>query len=158
MEEELPRQNYHYMSKKVVTFDPSAKLTEVAKKMSEKNISCVVIVEGKKPIGIFTERDLIKKVVTKKKDIEGTLIRDVMTSPVKTISPDLDIIATGELMRRRGFRRFPVMQKEKLVGLVTETDITKGIIKLIRHLNWELVSMKITLEEYLSKLREIKII
>ncbi len=147
------------MSKTVYAVSKNEKVITVARAMATKKISCAVIVDKKKPIGILTERDMIKKVIVAGRDPKKTPIGDVMTAPVLSLPPEAEFVPTAELMRQKKCRRFPITDyKGKLVGLVTQTDILEGIISLIKHLDWKLISMKISVEEYLNKLRESKIL
>ncbi len=145
------------MNKKVKTVTKSATLKKVAEIMAKYSISCVVVIERKKPIGVITERDIIKKVSLKGLSLDDTKANDIMSTPVYTVDPDADLIPTGRLMKKKKIRRFPVTDKKgNLVGLVTETDILEGIIDLVKHLDWKLVSMKISVAEYLEKLKTSK--
>ena len=82
-----------------------------------------------------------------------------MTGPVVCVPPESDLVPTGELMKKKKVRRFPVTNdKGELIGLVTQTDILEGIIHLVKHIDWKLVTMKISVEEYIEKLRDSKII
>ena len=147
------------MTKKVATVSEESPILTAAKLMSSKLISCVVVVNGKKPVGIVTERDLIQRIIVKGKDPKKTRINDIMTSPVVTVPPESDLVPTGELMKKKRVRRFPVTDdKGDLIGLVTQTDILEGVLKLIKHIDWKLVTMKISVEEYIEKLKESKIL
>ncbi|MBN2566485.1 CBS domain-containing protein [Candidatus Woesearchaeota archaeon] len=158
MEKMISRYVKDYMTKKVISVSRDASVYEVAKKMSEKGISCIVVVEGTKPVGIITERDMIKRVITSHKDIKKIRVDEVMSKPIFSLPPDADIISAGESMKQKKVRKFPIVKDNKLVGVITETDVIQGIIKLVRHLNWELVTMKITLEDYIEKLKEIHVL
>jgi CBS domain-containing protein len=147
------------MQKDLVTMTEDDKVIEAAKTMSKKAISCIVVTKGKKPVGVITERDLLKKIVVDGRDAKKTTIGEVMSKPVVTIPPESDFVPAGELMKRKGVRRFPVVDDNgNLIGLVTQTDILEGIIKLVKHLDWKLVTMKISVEEYIEKLKESRII
>jgi len=159
MSEEEYREIKSCMTKNVATISEEALILQAAKQMSSKLISCVVVVKNKKPLGIITERDLIHRVIVKGKDPKKTQVKDVMTSPVVTVPPESDLVPTGELMKKKKVRRFPVTNdKGELIGLVTQTDILEGIIRLVKHIDWKLVTMKISVEEYIEKLKESKIL
>ena len=91
--------------------------------MGKNEISCVVITKDKKPIGVITERDMTKTAVAKNLDSEKTKAKDIMSKPVVSISPDMNIYYTKKLMKEKKFRRFPVTKNNKLVGLITKTDL-----------------------------------
>jgi CBS domain-containing protein len=147
------------MQKNLFTVTEDDRVVDAAKIMAKKQISCIITVKGKKPVGILTERDLIRRVIVEGKSAEKLLVKDVMSKPVVTIPPESDFVPAGELMKRKGVRRFPVVDDNgNLVGLVTQTDILEGIIKLVKHLDWKLVTMKISVEEYIERLKESRII
>jgi CBS domain-containing protein len=147
------------MTKKVATISPEATIIKAAKQMSNNSISCVVVIKAKKPVGILTERDLIQRIIVKGKNPSKTKVVDIMTGPVVCVPPESDLVPTGELMKKKKVRRFPVTNdKGELIGLVTQTDILEGIIHLVKHIDWKLVTMKISVEEYIEKLRDSKII
>ncbi len=157
--EEEYREIRSIMSKNVLTIAEDATVHEAAKSMSNKLFSCIVVTKNKRPLGIITERDLIKRIIVKSHNAKKVLVKDLMSKPVVTVPPESDLVPTGELMKKKKVRRFPVTDDNgKLVGLVTETDILEGIIKLVKHLDWKLVTMKISVEEYIDKLKDSKII
>jgi len=157
------------MTRKVVTLPSDTPILVVAQVMAKKSISCVVISNKRspdKPTGIITERDYVKKVLTKEsalKKIDKLKAKDIMTSPVRCIHQKELLVPIAKLMRNNKSRRFPVVDKKgKMVGLVTETDVLDGMIQLVKHLNWNLVdkllTMKSALEQYVEELKQHNII
>ncbi len=90
------------MTKDVATVTKDDYVMEAVRIMSVKNISCVVVVDSQKPIGMVTEGDVERKIVADKKDYKSTRIKEIMTAPVATIRPETNIIYAGKLMRLRG--------------------------------------------------------
>lgn len=113
------------MSKNPYSVSTEKSLHDATRLMSAKNISCLVITEKGKPIGVLTERDLIKKVLAPDKDIDKLKIKDVMTKNVITISPEDDFVDVNKKMKSRHIRHLPVVDEGKLVGVMTETDVMK---------------------------------
>ena len=111
------------MVKKVITFKENSSIKEIAEKMGKLDIGCAIIVRGRKPIGILTERDMVKRVIAKDLDIRKTKAKEVMTSPVETINPDANIYYVSKVMKEKGYKRYPIAKDGKLVGLVTQTDL-----------------------------------
>ena len=112
------------MTKKVVTCNSNCSIMEAAKKMRKKTISSVVVVEGKKPMGIVTERDFTRKVVSVNLDTKKNEVKKIMTSPVISIPPETNIYYANEYMTKKKFRRFPVIDKKgNLVGIITQRDL-----------------------------------
>ena len=112
------------MTKEVVTCSPSTSIMEAARKMRNKTISSVVVIVGKKPVGIVTERDFTKKVVSMNLDTKKNPVSKIMTSPVISIPPETNIYYAHEQMQKKKFRRFPIANKKgELIGIITQRDI-----------------------------------
>jgi CBS domain-containing protein len=126
-----------FMTKKVVTAKVTSTLRSVCKSMLDNNIGCVVILnstlQGVDPVGIITERDVVKLVSL----IDGfnpeVPIRSFMATPLVTANPTMTLFNTMQIMRRKNIRRLPIIEKskspQKLVGIITEKDIAKAIEK-----------------------------
>jgi len=113
------------MTADVAGVQKDATVAEAVGIMASRNISCVVVQDGAEAVGVFTERDLIKRVVTQQKDPEQTRIWQVMTSPVVCTHPDYSIYSAGKIMETANIRRLIVTEGDQLRGVVTETDILK---------------------------------
>lgn len=112
------------MTKRVVTCSPSTSIMDAAKRMRKKTISSVVVIVGKKPVGIVTERDFTRKVVSVNLDTKKNPVSKIMTNPVISIPPKTNIYYAQEQMQKKGFRRFPVINKKgELIGIITQRDI-----------------------------------
>ena len=112
------------MTKKVVTCSPDTSIMEAAKKMKNRTISSVVVVNKKKPVGIVTERDFTEKVVSVNLDTRKHKVKEIMTHPVISIPPESNIYYANEYMQKKGFRRFPVTNKKGgLIGIITQRDL-----------------------------------
>lgn len=111
------------MSPNVLTVIRTTNVAKAAKLMAEVGVGCVVVIEGKKPVGILTERDVLMKVVSE--DIKASTVRvgKIMSVPVITISPDKDITEAAKIMAKNKIRRLPVVEKGRLVGILTSSDI-----------------------------------
>lgn len=112
------------MTSKVLTIGPNATVAAAAKRMAEHSVGSVVVVDGKKPVGILTERDLLMKVVSVDAKPSKVLVKKVMSSPVTTINPDADVAEAARIMARNKIRRLPVVEKGRLIGIITTADIT----------------------------------
>lgn len=113
------------MSRNVKTISPEATMEEAALKMRKNKIGCLVVVEGEKPIGIITERDLVYKIVAEGKDTK-TKVREVMSKDLKTIDKEADLKLAAKLMATHIIRRLPVVDNDRLVGIVTLEDIMRA--------------------------------
>ena len=107
--------------------------------MSEKNIGAIIIVDNNDfPIGIFSERDYARKIVLKGKSSKDTLLDEVMTKELITVTRDYKIDQCMEIMNEKRIRHLPVLENKKIVGIISIGDVLKIMIKeqkeLINHL------------------------
>ncbi len=112
------------MSKNLLTVDKSTSLQEAALNMTKLNIGCVIVTDDSKPIGIVTERDFVTKVAAEGRPL-FTEISEVMSSPLITIDPEETIWEASEMMKEKTIHKLPVKENEKIIGIVTTTDIVK---------------------------------
>lgn len=137
------------MDNKPVCVDKSITVSLLADIMSKRNVEAVVVVEEEKPIGIITEKDLLTKVLAKGRKPEELKAEDIMSQPVITISPDEDVISAMRKMLTFNIRRLVVVDKGKVVGILTISDILRITPSLI-----EIMQMKSMInvkeEEYVS--------
>ncbi len=141
------------MTEKVIAVSPETSVKEIADILLKKKIGGVPVLDGEKLVGIVTEEDLIMKNVKlhfptyiqlldaviyleslKKYEEElrkavGATAKDVMTRDLVTISPEADIEEAATLMIERNISRLPVVENDKLVGIITRRDILKAISK-----------------------------
>jgi CBS domain-containing protein len=96
---------------------------ETVRAMVERNIGAVPVLHNGKLVGIFSERDLMRRVVAEGRDPHGTCMAEVMTDDPLTISTDEELEDCLALMRRHGFRHLPVCHDGHLVGMVSLRDI-----------------------------------
>jgi CBS domain-containing protein len=111
----------------VVSVDIETTLKETCKIMGEKRIGSVLIMRSGKPEGIFTERDLLSKVIPKDVDLEKGRVGDYMSTPLTVIRPDYELKEAARAMVQLHIRRLPVVDDGKLVGMITSADIVKAI-------------------------------
>ena len=120
------------MTTTIVTLPATASIREAIKNMAEKSISCIVIVDAlNKPIGIITERDIVKKVAYKNISPDNPLVNTVMSSPVLSIPKDTNVLEAMMTMQKNKFRRVVVTDAAgALIGLITQTDLFKAVITM----------------------------
>jgi CBS domain-containing protein len=107
----------------VMSMVSAESVLNAARLMNERAIGSVVVTEGGKMVGIFTERDVLRRVVAEHRDPAKTLLRDVMTSPVMHCRPKTPLEECGALMSEKRVRHIPVMEEGGLVGMITSGDI-----------------------------------
>lgn len=115
------------MSRDVITLDPAESLKSAVMKMNAGDISCVVVVEENKPVGILTERDIIY-LLGVDIDFDTVDLRTVMRSPVISISEDTELPEAANLMVINNLRRLVIVDgQHNVIGIVTQTDIIKNL-------------------------------
>jgi CBS domain-containing protein len=109
----------------VLSVTPEMTVLEVARYMSGKRVGAVMVLNEGAPVGIFSERDLMERVVIAGLDPAVVPVREVMTRDVLTASPEDNPVECMLTMQRRGFRHLPVIEDEKLVGMLSLRDLLK---------------------------------
>ncbi len=115
-----------FMTKDVLIVDPEATVFEAAKKMVEKDIGSLVVRGKKGELGIITERDILRRVVAEEKDPRKVKVREIMSSPVITCTPETTIDEAAALMAMGRVRRLPVVDNDKVVGIITAYDVARA--------------------------------
>ena len=110
------------------TVTPEASVFDAVKLMAEKNIGALVVIEGEKIVGLVTERDYARKIVLRARSSKETPVRDIMTSQVIYVRTDQTSEECMALMTENRLRHLPVMDKGKLIGLVSIGDLVKDVI------------------------------
>jgi CBS domain-containing protein len=123
------------MSNKVITVNPNTPVSQTAMLMNINNIGSIIVTDTSgKPIGIITERDIVKRLVAKNLAPSAIKAEKIMSSPVKTISPYAELSEAARIMHRAGIRRLVVVSEDGLLGIVTSRDIieiTPSLIEII---------------------------
>ena len=131
-EPEIPLLVEDVMSSPVVTVREDDTVEEVARLMDEYGIGSVVVVRDKnEPVGVITERDIVRKVVAKDKKPSEVRAAEVMSTPIFTIDPRKDVKEAARMMGRFDIRRLIVMHKGKMVGIVSSRDILQAVPSLL---------------------------
>jgi CBS domain-containing protein len=107
----------------VVTCAPGDTVLESARLMNEHGIGGVLVVDGGKVIGVFTERDVLRRVVAAQQDPATTRLLEVMTTPVLSCRPDTDVDECRAIVTTRRVRHLPVIKDGRLLGVITSGDI-----------------------------------
>ncbi|MGA2789726.1 MAG: CBS domain-containing protein [Candidatus Bathyarchaeia archaeon] len=117
------------MTTKVVTVDISERVEEALRLMIKFDIGSIIVVDKQKPVGIITERD-ITRAALRGDSLLRLPARSLMSRPLQTTTPNQEIWRTFEIMLRLGVRRLPVVDNDKLVGIVTEKDLTRWVLRI----------------------------
>ncbi len=112
------------MKHQVITVDSSVTVRDTAKIMEDTGVGCVIVVERNIAVGILTERDFVRKVITHEKPL-STPVGEVMSSPLIVISQNESVWELAEIMKLRRIHKVPVVNEDRLIGIVTATDLTR---------------------------------
>ncbi len=115
------------MIKEVLTIDIEENVDNACKIMGEKHIGSLIVTIQGKPIGIFTERDLLSKIIFKGLKLEKAKVKDFMSKPLTVVNPDFNLKEAARIMTQLNIRRLPVIENEKLIGILTSADITRAL-------------------------------
>ena len=110
------------MTKSVISVDATMTVNEAAKMLEDTRVGAVIVMENNTPVGIVTDRDFAVKVVAHAYPIT-TPVKQIMTSPLFSINSNDSVRTAADLMYDRGIRKLPVIDNEKVVGIITATDI-----------------------------------
>ena len=114
-------------TKNVISLKQDDNVFSAMQLMNTNSISSIVIVQDSKPIGIITERDIVR-LINAETDLDSTFLKEVMSHPVQTAASGISAHSAAELIRKQGIRRLVITDEDgKLAGIVTETDIIKGL-------------------------------
>jgi CBS domain-containing protein len=114
--------------REVVTIPPDATVYEALRVMAERDLGSVVVVENGKPIGLLSERDYARHGILEGRNSQTTLVKDIMATRVPCVSPRHSQEECMALMTDKRVRHLPVMDGDRLVGLVSIGDLVKSII------------------------------
>jgi CBS domain-containing protein len=117
------------MTRNVIVVDPDRTILDAAKRMAAKKIGGLVVVEHGRPIGLVTDREILWRVTAKEKNPAKVMVREIMTSPVVTVSPLTTLRAAARLMLDKKTRWLVVTRLEDVEGIVTASDLTEGFLE-----------------------------
>jgi len=125
--ERLPSVVADILSSPVVTIDGEAFVRDAAILMSSRHIGSIIITERGQPVGIVTKRDLMERVVALCRDVCATRMKEIMSTPLHTISSKMGILEAMRKMREHGIGRLVVIDGGNMVGIVSERDVIRAI-------------------------------
>jgi CBS domain-containing protein len=112
------------MEKNVITLEYNKSALDASKILKEKEISFLVIQKDGNPIGLVTERDIVRKIAAEDKKSSELTIQEVMSKNFKWVKPEEDIENAIQKMLNNNIRRLLVLNNDKLVGVITQTDLS----------------------------------
>ena len=114
------------MTNSVISIDSSITAYDAARMMEDTGVGAVIVLDNNLPIGIVTDRDLAMKITAHSFPVD-TPVRRIMSSPLISIDPDSDLWVASDLMSTRNVRKLPVIDDDKVVGILTTSDLVKRI-------------------------------
>jgi CBS domain-containing protein len=115
------------MNKHVITISKEKTCLDAASLLQEKDISFLVVVEGQNPVGIISEADFVRKIVVKNRLASDAMISEIMSPKFRWVEPTTSIEDAVQKMLNNNIRRLLVLENEKLVGVITQTDLASHL-------------------------------
>jgi CBS domain-containing protein len=106
------------MTRNIITVSPDSKIKDAANLLISKMIASLVVVENNRPIGVISENDLVRAA-----SVKGAKVKDFMSDSFMIITPNTPLSVISKTLRWKKIRRYPIVDNNELVGLITETDI-----------------------------------
>jgi CBS domain-containing protein len=116
------------MTKDVITIETSKTVFEAAELMSDKAVSCLIVVIKGFPVGIITERDIVRRIVAKRGSPD-VRVTEVMSKTLITVEPETSLRDAARVMLTNKIRRLPVLKNNCLVGIVVASDFVRNVGK-----------------------------
>lgn len=117
------------MKTDLITVQPGESISQVAVQMDRNGVGAVLVMDGPELRGLFSERDLLRRVLAAGLDPDKTNVETVMTSKPVSVSPDTRIRECAELLRKKGFRHLPVLRDGKPVGILSSRDLHENLVE-----------------------------
>ena len=115
--------------KKLWAIGPEEPVLEAIRQMADKHIGALLVMRGEELIGIVSERDYARKVILMGRSSSETSVSQIMSTPVTTVSPDEAVHRCMELMTDQRIRHLPVLERGKVVGIISIGDLVKAVIE-----------------------------
>lgn len=109
---------------------PDTTLAELARSMSDRGHGSVAVIDGRRLVGIVTERDVVRA-VAEGSDLDRETVRDRMASEPDTFAPDVDVFEAGEFLLESGYRHLPVVEDGTLLGVVSLRDLLGAVLSAV---------------------------
>jgi CBS domain-containing protein len=114
------------MTENPTTCEPSSTIVDCAKVMAKEDVGPIPIVEGNRVVGLVTDRDIVVRAVAEGRDVKQTTVGDIASTNLITVSADDDFSRALELMAQHQVRRLPVVEGDRLVGIIAQADVARA--------------------------------
>ncbi len=112
----------------VYSISPEDTVYDALKLMAEKNVGALLVLDGDRLAGLISERDYARKIILEDRSSRETKVKEIMTTDVLTVTPDKDLDECMELITEKRKRHLPVVENDRVLGIISIGDIVKGII------------------------------
>jgi len=119
------------MTRKALTVSCEDEFLKAKKLMAAKDMGSVIVMEKNDICGIFTEFDIVSEFFMNPNKLMNSRMHDLVSKPIICISPDFELVFVNKLMLEHNFRRLPVIENDKLIGIITQTDVARSIYEFI---------------------------
>lgn len=123
------RQLLEYKGHEVIGLSPNDSVYRAIELMADRGIGALMILEDKALVGIISERDYARKVILQGKSSKATLIGDIMTTHLICVAPDTEVDDCMSLMTGKRMRHLPVIEDEKIIGVISIGDIVRQVLE-----------------------------
>ena len=113
------------MARNIKTVKTDDTVLSAVQKMNKFDIGSVIVVSNGRPVGIITEANILRRIVEPRMDPETVWAKDIMSAPLISIEPTMALEEAAKIMAERRIKRLPVMDGDKLIGLLSSTDIVR---------------------------------
>lgn len=113
-----------YKGREVFTTTPQTRADEAIRQMNERKVGALVVLQGDRPVGIFTERDVLQKLVGKNLDPSETSVKTLMSERLIVVTQSVSVAEALAIINKKRSRHLPVMEEGRLVGMVSSGDLT----------------------------------
>lgn len=117
------------INRNVVALPPASTVGDAVRLMAERHIGAVMIIEAENLIGIFTERDVVTRVIARQHDPDTTTLAEVMTTSPQTVGPDDTALEALSRMSQHGFRHLPVVKDSRVIGMISVRDLYAAVTR-----------------------------
>ncbi len=133
----IPMKAEDVMAREVITLDENVSAKKAAEIMAQEGVSAIIVTAEGKAVGILTERDILKRIVAEDKNSIKTKLKEIMSSPLVTIGPSVNLEEAAHIMFEKKIKNLPVINDNRLIGLISLHDICRlqpEILKILRQM------------------------
>lgn len=126
------------MSKPAITIEENKTAKQAGEVMKKSRMGCLIVTKNNKPVGILTDSDLVRKIIAKNVKSNEIIVREIMSRPLVTIGPQENIVEANRKMKKSNIKRLPVIDKGKIVGIISATDIARSSPEMLDILEYRI--------------------